>query len=1811
MYSTNNKIKLKITSSITVFLFLFSTVINLTPQYGFAESTPIGNGIGSESLGSLLGQDLEDFSVPYKFGEIKERFHGDNGKTVIHIQDAHCNYTAQRSIEEIIRYLTDSYGIYLISLEGGKGKYDLSSFTRISDPLVRKDVSDYFLREGRVSGAEDFAINSPFSAELFGVEDTELYFGNLNAYRASLEFKEDAEKLLGSISHMLKNLKNKSYTPGMKEADEQYTLYLEKSTDFKDYVFQLQESASNVNIDISEYPNLMALLKVLEHEKTIDFKKANRERNILIDDLSDRLSGKNKERIALKTIMFKNGEIPVDEFYAWLFKKARFVSVDFSKYINLRKYYEYIKGYEAIDKSELHKEIASVNDVMMKDMFQDEDQRELYAIDKDFRLLQQMFEVALVRDTFDEYLAGKDKYNAERFILELNKKALQYGIDYRLSEDVKRLDGYRDKMEEFYTFSFKRDKAFLDNIADKMEQDNESETILVTGGFHADNLADLFRDEGYTYVKVMPKFKTDKSIPNPYFQLLSGESNGLDDFIVKSVEYMPEMSNIAVQSLFSQMGVADARGRNLIDLEVEIMEHYASSIRKGIAPGDISPVLLKLPRDEGSGLSTYIVISFGKETGYPGIAGFKLEGTLPFTANIYTEYPAEALSSYKTIEVSLVLVDGDNMTYEQHEEWIDGIGKHIGSHELDPTSVWSIQNSLKMLGLMTDEDIRVFFDGDSVDPPETVRVWEKPIGMGIKGHAGGRVLRKVGEDEWKWQSEIFLSPEIIYGVEVEVNAPDGKYLGYDEAAIVILHELGAAHGVDHATNNRLNAAFEKLKQARASGDVEATMAAKDDLQTAARSIMSKIRPSKTAGLLDAQAKLPAALSDGMAVINVDTFESNRPEKVNFNDSNGISIDVDVTDNSKVQDFIDKLGENAVNIFNRHNNGSIDRHIAIDFEYVDAEGKTQVVSTNLNKLVPHVRSGALMGELASVDVSEPEETLEDLLGDNLGRVKSINVSVLGRGTILMNFLDKFDLAGVTPYVQGNTRITFNGLAKRRSVGEDGDFAITNVRPEDPWTKIVNEMLASDQWSAEELWLLRGAAYIVVGLSEEEIKDAFAPNRRMGKSMNPREISALRELIQAIELGALEGEGLALLLRNSFNMGVDVMEGESPGSAFEIFPESMWREILTKLPAFVEAASSGAQTGTRAAQTAESPAAAQEKRPVAVESSAIIQHTPDHLQIGERHIRVDQRSITQVKAEAAMAGVNNVMAVGMGTTGYMQNALGPDGDKAFPVGRYEVGTAVLSDVSGSQSEAGWNFVIGAVIHQADPSWEDPQEDKMKDAIKDALRKASEEGVRSISIPQMGTGALGLDRDTAANWIMVAVEEFLKENPDTSITDITFALSPRSAPSYLQELGEMGRRAAAGQSVVSQTPAAETPATTIFGDRVDHVVVGSTDVSLISGDITQEPADAVVVGWNTNGKLGGKVLSSMFRAMGYSTERQAREIFPERAQQGVYRLGEAYPSRVRTMNDASWQYVINGMIHTWSDYNPEQPMTGMIAKVTENALKAASDLKLKSISLPTMGTGGLAVRDEVVSREMFEGIKKFLENNPGTSLTDIKLVVYHRGNTDTAPFQRDLLKLVPQDFAMQIDTESDGEQQTISIARLLDREWTPEDQQIFAEGVGGILNDICESASRGEMIGGMETWGNDARSVVLSLRLGLHRELSNRLWQLFGRPGFADYDHYSLVDSENLRATGNDITVFGMIVASVEEDAATGEVTIVPRLNSDDTERMDMLRQTFVNSLPGKDYVVDAVVDAVSEDEALTLDYIDVCRVNLPRCVQKLAG
>jgi len=547
----------RVIALITLWSFVITAIGgDLLHEISWAVDQPLElSSAGSNRYGSPFYYDSDNISIPKHLGTVKDTWTApDNAKTIIHIQDAHANSHAQYAIVDIIDYLNREYGIKTINLEGGKGDYDLSLFTDIQNITAREKIADYFIKEGVVSAAEYYAINNPKKVTLWGIEDTELYVKNLSVYRDSLKYKDLVDKYLASLGHILSNLKIHIYSEPLLEFDKHYCQYKAGNLDFKAYISILFYLAANNAIDIKGFTNLFLLFQSLEMEETIDFDAANEQRGSLIDSLQKMLSKSELEILAAKIIHFKNHKISDYEFYSYLLEKANLIRFNLDGLPELKKYIVYISTYHAIDKSSIMNEVDGLETKIKAGFFENETQMELDTLSRNFALMKNIFNVSLTKIDYIYYQENKESFAIANYIRFIDKYVPLYNIKSSLDKDIVGLDQYRDKITEFYEYSFKRDKAFVDNIIfaenNKYEEEGQDVAIIITGGFHTENLCELFKENNISYVSIMPDFISSEGYECPYFSLLSGGVSEFEESLSSA------LSSIQIASLMSQLDIS-------------------------------------------------------------------------------------------------------------------------------------------------------------------------------------------------------------------------------------------------------------------------------------------------------------------------------------------------------------------------------------------------------------------------------------------------------------------------------------------------------------------------------------------------------------------------------------------------------------------------------------------------------------------------------------------------------------------------------------------------------------------------------------------------------------------------------------------------------------------------------------------------------------------------------------------------------------------------------------------------------------------------------------------------------------------------------------------------------------------------------------------------------------------------------------------------------------------------------------------------------------------------------------------------------
>ncbi|MBN1527039.1 MAG: hypothetical protein JW919_05625, partial [Candidatus Omnitrophica bacterium] len=558
----------KMVCLITAIAFLFNIVyadlslaIVTTPEY----ASPSARAAKIVSAAKELRVDT--FNLPEYLGSVKDKHRSETQpqRIMIHIQDAHADYACQHRIAEIIKYLNKEYGVSVINLEGGSRDYDLSIFTRIPDVNVREKVADSFLSEGLLNGAEYYGVLNPDKATLWGIEDPELYMENLNVYRESLGHKEEVEGYLKTLNHALSNLKARIYSRELLDFDMAYCAYKAGNLDLRAYLTFLIDRAREKAIPLSSFPNLFLVQQSFDMESRVDFNKASNERDALVDKLSKTLSRNAMQELVLKTVEFKAERLSREEFYGYLIRKAKSINVSMDDYPELQKYVTYISTYGAADRSKLAAEINELEEKIKDLLYANDDQRRLALLSKNLAILKNIFNISLTKEDYKYYRENEASLDMADYVSFIRAKSAVYKINVTLDRDIEKLDTYRTGITRFYDCSLKRDEAFLRNILFGLGKAGGAQVpqaaAIVTGGFHTENLCELFKKQGISYVSIIPNFKVPEKYECPYFKLLAGEVAGIQKRLYSVITAIPAAGMMQIASMLCDGIAPEVWGR--------------------------------------------------------------------------------------------------------------------------------------------------------------------------------------------------------------------------------------------------------------------------------------------------------------------------------------------------------------------------------------------------------------------------------------------------------------------------------------------------------------------------------------------------------------------------------------------------------------------------------------------------------------------------------------------------------------------------------------------------------------------------------------------------------------------------------------------------------------------------------------------------------------------------------------------------------------------------------------------------------------------------------------------------------------------------------------------------------------------------------------------------------------------------------------------------------------------------------------------------------------------------------------------------
>lgn len=487
----------------------------------------------------LAGADLiSDLKLPSQIGSVKETYLSPtgSGKSIIQIQDAHCNYEAQKNLSRILEYLIKEQKVTLVLVEGGSGDVSLSFLRSYSDKKTREEVAEKYLRMGKISGEEYLNIVSELDFKLYGIEDENLYESNLDSFLGFESYRELGLKDLEKLFYIVETLKRNVYNPDLTAFEARHNDYNAKKLSLSGYCEYLKQTAEKKGWNFrSEYPALASFLERAETEKGVDLKRAEEQRNVLIKELAKMMDERGVRELIAKTQELKDRKISTFDYYTFLKGAAQRNRIDLTRqYPELDAYIAYAGQGKAINTGDFIRDAAALKDRITESLFRTNDERMLDTISRSIELLTKFVKLELTPEEYTEFARHGSELRTSAWINFLSDKCRGYGLSERAAASSVIDDNFA-KLEAFYKVGMEREQAFFRNIEQRMREARADSAVVITGGFHTGGISRMLKDRGYSYSVVTPAI-TKKGDSEVYFSVLRGERSKPDEFYSEDEE---------------------------------------------------------------------------------------------------------------------------------------------------------------------------------------------------------------------------------------------------------------------------------------------------------------------------------------------------------------------------------------------------------------------------------------------------------------------------------------------------------------------------------------------------------------------------------------------------------------------------------------------------------------------------------------------------------------------------------------------------------------------------------------------------------------------------------------------------------------------------------------------------------------------------------------------------------------------------------------------------------------------------------------------------------------------------------------------------------------------------------------------------------------------------------------------------------------------------------------------------------------------------------------------------------------------------
>ncbi len=479
--------------------------------------------------------------LPPDIAKVEKTEAGTNGKTVFLIQEAHVDYNAQKAISEILKNLVQKENLRLILVEGGWGDMGLSFVEDGRSAKEHLELAEKYLSEGKISGEEYLNITSDLNMLIWGIENPDHYRENMEAF---LKFHDIQNQLLAEIQKLkeaLAPLRDKIFSPAAKEFEAERRAFRENQNTLIHYSHFLRNKVDAQVFESPSYPQLKQLMALEGMEQSFDPDKVEHEKQEVIRALSKTVPRLEFDRLALlKERKNPNDELQLIQALLNLCKSYQNKLPNLSVK-NLTRYSEIMENLLQNDTAAIFNEIKTLESEGFKKLTLSSDEQSLFELIDSVEMLEKLFQLEMSPDDI-EWFDQKASSLTPLAWKNLFPLPLEGGEGKGEGVDFAFLNKWIPDAKAFYHSAMNREKALIRNAIQKIKETQVSQAAILAGGFHTEHLAKAFKEHGFSYILISPRFEPEnpETHQQKYFEILKTNWNQIleSNSIVKKGEVL-------------------------------------------------------------------------------------------------------------------------------------------------------------------------------------------------------------------------------------------------------------------------------------------------------------------------------------------------------------------------------------------------------------------------------------------------------------------------------------------------------------------------------------------------------------------------------------------------------------------------------------------------------------------------------------------------------------------------------------------------------------------------------------------------------------------------------------------------------------------------------------------------------------------------------------------------------------------------------------------------------------------------------------------------------------------------------------------------------------------------------------------------------------------------------------------------------------------------------------------------------------------------------------------------------------------------